>query len=292
MPRVASLALRLTLLLTAVPVIHAAEIKISKTAYEGREQFSVKTKSCTWVFDIAGGGFSQLLDSEGRDWIGFSKTPLSEFPQSAAAGYRGIPNCVFVGPDKGAGHPGFDQCTSRLVGSNRIVTESKSGKWKWQWTFHEQYAEFEILSAGESPWWFLYEGPPGGDYSPDKNYWGTDAMPQTRKMPANEEQRFGSWQTLYIGRDGQSQLLAIHQLQKDELADTLWFLGSENGGAADSKDGMIVVGFGRGPGTRPLLSGAGHKFRVGFVTAPEPAHEAILESITRQLQLHAVERSK
>ncbi len=66
-------------------------------------------------------------------WINFSKEPLKTFPDSAAAGYRGMPNAVFGSnnPDAGAGHPGFDKCESALVGKNVIRTESKSGKWAW-----------------------------------------------------------------------------------------------------------------------------------------------------------------
>ncbi len=289
MPHLISLAFVHILLIAAASSSSAVEI--SESQYEGRNQFTVKTQSCTWVFDRAGGGFSRLLDSQGSDWIGFSKDPLSKFPQSAAAGYRGIPNCVFVGPDKGAGHPGFDQCNSKRVGENRIVAESNSGHWKWQWTFHEDYAEFEMLDAGGSPWWFLYEGPPGGNYAPNQNYWGTDTIPLSRDIPANKNQRFGKWQTLFVGRDGNQQVLAIHQLQGDDHADTIWFLGSENGGAVNSSDGMIVVGFGRGPGTKPLLRGAGNKFRVGFVpVAKETRQDAILHKINKQLALPAVER--
>lgn len=263
--------------------------EISEQDYEGRPQFVIKTQHCTWYFDRAGGGFSRCIDHDGNDWIQFSQSPLSKFPQSAAAGYRGIPNCVFVGPDKGAGHPGFNQCVSRIDRTGdapRIVTKTKSGKWSWQWTFYEHYAEFEMLVAGNENWWFLYEGPLGGKYDPSNSFWATDTIRLTREIPDNAHQKFGSWQTLYAGRNQIARVLAIHQLKPDKKTDTLWYLGSQDGGSASSTNGMIVVGFGRGPGTKPQLEGAGQRFRIGLVATNEPVkHAAVLADIANQLQL-------
>ena len=47
----------------------------------------------------------------------------------------------------------------------------------------------------------------------------------------------------------------------------LWYLGSSEGGAATATDGMVVFGFGRGPGTRPQFRGAGQRFTVGLLEA-------------------------
>jgi hypothetical protein len=43
-----------------------------------------------------------------------------------------------------------------------------------------------------------------------------------------------------------------------------WYLGSSNGGAADAPDGMVVFGFGRGPGTKALLRER-HEFVVSLI---------------------------
>lgn len=278
---------RLCLLLAWLLCGQSNAAEILEQDYEGRPQFVIKTQQCTWHYDRAGGGFSRCIDTDGNDWIRFRKTPLSKFPESAAAGYRGIPNCVFVGPDKGAGHPGFDQCTSRLDKNSdrpRIVTRTKSGKWNWQWTFYEHFAEFEMLAAGADKWWFLYEGPVGGAYAPSESFWGTDTFELTRDVPDNAHQKFGNWQTLYAGKHPISRVLAIHQLKPDKKADTLWYLGSQQGGAAASANGMIVVGFGRGPGTKPLLEGAGQRFRVGLVPIAEPhLHASVLNDVVERL---------
>ncbi|MGB3587589.1 MAG: hypothetical protein WBA23_13665, partial [Tunicatimonas sp.] len=91
-------------------------VSIEEAMYEDRTHFVVKTTSATYWYDQAGGGLSRLIDSEGNDWVNFKKDPLNEYPASAAAGFRGIPNFVFQSDDSGAGHPGFDQCRSEVVG--------------------------------------------------------------------------------------------------------------------------------------------------------------------------------
>lgn len=275
----------LALLICVVVADHAAaqKVTIKEGRYEDRPQYVVTTPMGTWWFDRAGGGFSRLIDEEGHDWISFHKEPLSKFPESAAAGYRGLPNCVFVGPDKGAGHPGFDRCESKLVGDNRIVTKTTSGDWKWQWTFYPSFAEFEMLKAGKDPWWFLYEGPVGGRYAPKESYWATDSENTAqRTIPDNASQKFGRWQTFYAGADGCSKVIVVHQIDRDQLDDTVWYLGSSDRGAASSDDGMIVFGFGRGKGTKPLLTGKGQRFRVALfdVTVDQPpTPEKVVEAV-------------
>lgn len=261
-----------------------ADVTIEQGEYEGRPQFVIRTARSTYFYDRAGGGFSRLIDVDGRDWVAFRKDPLSNFPQSAAAGYRGIANLVFGAgnPDAGAGHPGFDQCVSTIVGEHTISTRSKSGTWHWRWSFTEDHATLTILQADPvNPYWFLYEGPVGGKWSPSTHYFGTDAGGPLRDLPDTKNQSFGRWRWAYFGDKECSRVLLAVQRRKDQLDDTLWYLGDSAQGIS-SNDGMIVFGFGRGPGTQPLFREAGEQFRIGFVESPlelEPAarHAAITE---------------
>jgi hypothetical protein len=229
-----------TLVLGPGPLLADAGVRITEAEHEGRAQFKVATAAATYFYDRAGGGFSRLIDRDGLDWISFKKEPLSKFPESAAAGYRGIPNAVFGmdNPDAGAGHPGFDLCESALVSSNVIRTASKSGRWSWTWTFSETTARlrFEKVDA-ERGHWFLYEGTPGGRYSPTNQFWGTDLGGPNFDVPAIKSQCFGKWRWAYFGERSVPRVLAIAQAQPDDLDDTFWYLGSTNGGAADSPDG-------------------------------------------------------
>ncbi|MBM4025539.1 MAG: hypothetical protein FJ280_09040, partial [Planctomycetes bacterium] len=106
-----------------------AAVSITPADHEGRPQLKIATPRATWFYDEAGGGFSRLIDADGRDWISFSKDPLTKFPDGAAAGFRGLGNLVYGrdNPDAGAGHPGFDRCESAVVAPNAIRTVSRSG---------------------------------------------------------------------------------------------------------------------------------------------------------------------
>ncbi len=267
------------------------EIRISQTTYEERPQFLIETAEATYYLDRAGGGFSRLIDRDGNDWISFHRDPLKQFPASAAAGYRGIPNLVFGSdnPDAGAGHPGFEQCTSEQDGPDAVVTHSLSGKWKWRWQFTDNHATLTMLKADEQfPYWFLYEGPVGGKWSPSTHYFGTSSGGPRREVPGNQLKLFERWQWVYFGDSTQSRVLLIAQRDTDQLDDTLWYLGNSDKGT-DSDDGMIVFGFGRGDGTKPLLRGGNQAFRLGFVQWPnsqqnQPPHDTIANTAQKWIE--------
>jgi hypothetical protein len=254
------------ILLSAAAAVRGVEI--SEAEYEGRPQFVVRTAAATWYYDRAGGGFARLIDRQGRDWIAFRKDPLSEFPASAAAGYRGLPNLLFGrdNPDAGAGHPGFDRCQSTLAGPDSIHTTSLSGRWAWTWTFTETTATFTMQQADpDHPWWFLYEGPVAGSFAPERKYWGSDQGGPRRDVPDVRHQRFGRWQWVYFGDITVPRILFLAQHEPDHLPDTIWYLGSSQEGAVSAPDGMVVFGFGRGEGTQPQFRGAGQRFTLGLL---------------------------
>ncbi len=260
-------------------------VEIRETEYEGRPHFEIVTPHATWYFDKAGGGFSRLIDREGRDWIGFRMTPKGG--QAAAAGaYRGIPNAVFGrgNPDAGAGHPGKDRCISTVAGSDRIHTVSKSGTWAWTWRFTETHAIFTMEKADpEHPWWFLYEGPPYGRFAPRQQYWGTDLGGPRREAPATGGVT-GLWRWAYFGDDQAPRVLFVAQTKGDTLEDLFRYMGSTEAGI-DAPDGMVVFGFGRA-GARPGLKGTGLEFRVGLIEMPVPdsaSHEKLAGKIATLL---------
>ncbi|MCR9294721.1 MAG: hypothetical protein NXI32_18540, partial [bacterium] len=260
-----------------------ADVTISETTYEGRPQFVVRTPTATYYLDRAAGGFSRLLDREGNDWIAFHRNPLKEFPESAAAGYRGIPNLLFgsQNPDAGSGHPGFDQCTSHQQGRQSIVVNTQSQRWRWRWDFEDDHVTLSVLQTPpDIPYWFLYEGPVGGQWSPKTHFFGTDQGGPQRDMPANSNQLFGNWKWAYFGDDSTPRVLLVAQQEGDTLPDTLWYLGNEARGI-ESQDGMLVFGFGRGPGTQPLLTG-NHRFRLAFVESPNGFQHANVSAVADQ----------
>lgn len=255
--------------------------------YEDRPHFVVQTASATYWYDRAGGGLSRLVDPEGNDWITFKKDPLSEYPASAAAGFRGMPNFVFRSNDGGAGHPGFDQCTSEVVDDNQIRTYSNSGKWQWTWTFYDTYATVRMEKVDtEHAYWFLYEGIPGGNYSPEDYYWGTDKLGYQIQLPDyfKEERAIGDWQWAYFGSKTCPHTLLLGMQEPDSHSDLLGFLGNTSDGLF-SPDGMVVFGFGRQRGAVPLMNHLGNTFYVSlanFSVSSAEEHEKVIERV-RQL---------
>lgn len=235
-------------LMTAALAVPLRAVSIREDNYEGRAQFVVQTVAAEYWLDRNAGGLSRLIDREGRDWISFHREPLNTFPGSAGAGYRGMPNAVFGtdNPDAGAGHPGFDRCESTLVTGVAIRTVSQSGRWAWTWTFTETAARLKFeKNDPERAYWFLYEGPPAGRFSPTNQYWGTDLGGPNLDVPDIRSQRFGQWRWAYFGDRSVARVLAVAQMEADDLEDTFWYLGSSQGGAATASDGMVVFGFGR-----------------------------------------------
>ncbi len=252
------------LLLPWVLVSCQQAITMEETEYEGRPHILVKTRSLDYYYDIQGGGYSRIIDREGKDWVSFKMEPWGTYPASAASSYRGLPNLVFRDTDDGAGHPGHDRCTSRIE-EGRIVTESLSGLWLWNWTFYDDHAVLEILKTDpDRSYWFLYEGTPGGTFDPGGSYYGSNKGGQ---FPGGHDAikgdvLWGNFRWMYAGHANASGTFYMIQEQEDELTDMISFLGNTKSGL-DSPDGMTVFGFGREKGTKPLLRGK-QRFFIGL----------------------------
>lgn len=280
--------LSILLFLTSASVF-ALEIKDG--TYENREHFIITTKSATYYFDKAGGGFSRMLDKKGNDWIAFNMSPWDKAPESAASSYRGIPNAVFKEADGGCGHPGFDMATSIKESANAIRTKSKSEKWEWLYTFYEDYVCWEILKTDETrKYWLLYEGPVGGTYLPEISYWGNNEGGPLFNTPnhLSGERNFGNWEWAYFGRTDRNQTLFIAQQNVDGVEDFFSYMGSSREGIK-AADGMVVFGFGRAVGSKPLLSGT-NKYVFGFWNTEvtnTTKHQKLSKFITTKVnQLH------
>lgn len=256
-------------LLAGMLALPVKGVTITDGDHEGRAQFKIETKSATYFFDRAGGGFSRLLDRDGKDWIAFKKDPLSGTRAAAGAGYRGIPNLVFGNgnPDAGAGHPGHDQCESAIIAADAIRTVARSGRWAWTWRFTEEHAVITVEQADPAhPYWFLYEGPIGGRWSPRTHYWGTPRGGPRREMPFGREKLFERWRWVYFGDDAVPRVLLAIQVEHDTANETFWYMGNTTA-ERDAPDGMVVFGFGR-DANGPQLRGPGQRFVLGFVEEP------------------------
>ncbi|WP_299534851.1 VCBS repeat-containing protein [Ulvibacterium sp.] len=265
-------------------------IAISEGIYENRPHFIIHGKGATYYFDKAGGGFSRILDSYGNDWVSYKTEPWDQYPASAASAFRGLPNLVFKSEnDKGAGHPGHDKCVSEIVSENKIRTRTKSGFWEWEWTFSEDHAVLEVLSTDGTPYWFLYEGTPGGSFSPEVSTYGTDRSGPSSQIPDfyKGDIDFNNFRWAYFNKKGLDTTFFVAQINADGHTDMMSYLGNTSEGAK-SKDGMTVFGFGRGENTTPLLKGK-NSFIIGmqnFAVTDERNHQKIAEYINKLIKDH------
>ena len=241
--------------------------QIIEGLYENRPHFIVRTKSAIYYYDKAGGGLSRMLDRNGVDWIDFKREPWGTYPASAASAYRGIPNFIHGSDQAGAGHPGHDPCNTEKVDSNTLLSTSNDGIWQWQWDFFDEYATVKMLKISDNhPYWFLYEGVPGGKYDPANQYYGTDKMdePSRRQWDYQKGNKdFSNYRWAYFGHTDSDRVLFVKQKEDDLLSDTFSHLGNSEK-AINSDDGMIVFGFGRADGAKPLLRKP-HTFYLGFI---------------------------
>lgn len=241
------------------------EIRISEGVYEGRKHLIINTPTAIYYYDQRGGGFSRMLDPDGVDWINFKKEPWNEYPASAASAYRGIPNLVYGSSEGGAGHPGHDRCTTEIIDSHTIRTQSLTGKWVWQWEFFNDHAKLSILKADpDHPYWFLYEGTPGGTFNPAFQYFGNNTGGPFFENPdyIKGEKIFQQWRWFYCGTKLSRYSIYLAQMDSDPLSDIFSYMGNSESGIK-SYDGMVVFGFGRAEGAKPLIDKP-KEFIIGF----------------------------
>ena len=227
---------------------------------EGMLAYRIATPAATYFYQKEAGGFSSLLDVDGNDWINFH-------PWGGSDGiYRGIPNLVY--PDN-IFHPGHANCTSDILYAGplkvTIHTISKNGAWECLWEIYPAHARLTILRAPEQPYWFLYEGTPGGlldlttDFSVRSDGTRGDMNQSwTADVPGPE------W--VYF---------------EDSLLDRyLYFVHEDDDAEVDSfyqmQQNMTVFGFGR-TGLNKYLVGAPRHFTIGLADGADIAlaHETI-----------------
>lgn len=148
--------------------LKAGLMEISSVELHGVPHYKINSNSADYYYDIQGGGFSSILDSEGNDWIGYNQG------KGSSGVYRGIPNLVYP---EGFFHPGCIMMNMTHFTDGPLCcileTESQNGQWACRWRIYPDYAKLEILKSPRK-YWFLYEGTPGGTIDRDSQAFLSD----------------------------------------------------------------------------------------------------------------------
>lgn len=123
----------------------------------------IETSNGTYYYDKDGAGLASLVDSDGKDWIGFDKDTYG------SGGYwRGFPNAVH-NQDISCFHPlnsSTEKSTSTILSetSDHVQIKAVCGNWEGMWDFYDSYCKFTMtkMTSGKK-YWILYEGTPYGE---------------------------------------------------------------------------------------------------------------------------------
>ncbi len=222
---------------------------------EGFASIQFGTPGGAYWYHTEGGGFSSIHDSDGADWLSYRITV------GAQGSYRGLPNMIHPA---GSFHPGSSGVETTLIhqgpirATMRSTTVINNQSWEALWTIYPHYVRMTLLQAG-APYWFLYEGTPGGALDANDfttlssgtqlgyaDVWNGD-------LPGEEWVYFSDPNA---GAGGRSLFLVQHE--DDTQPDSYRRLGSTNG--------MTVWGFGRKTTTESkFLSAQPAQYTFGLV---------------------------
>ena len=237
-------------------------IRVSELAdYQGEAAWRIDTPAAGYVFHKHSAGFASLLDPAGADWIRFR-------PGDGSAGeYRGIPN---LGREQGAFHPGRPGgCRSWIESqaADAVVIRSATddGLWATAWTVSANRADLVVERTGH-PYWFLYEGTPGGDYDENEAYL-IDSGGKRRSCADRWERRLPEPRWLYFAtrRSAYALLIADRTERPADTVDSYWSM----------ERNMTVFGFGRtldhDSGRWMHLGNTPSRFTVALLPNREPS---------------------
>ncbi len=210
------------------PAAPAAPEPLTLASVEHHEQPALRIESAvtTWIYHVRGAGLASIIDPDGQDWISWN-------PADGARGrHRGIPNLAYP---EGWFHPGGGRCETdvRSSGPLRVVLDSRCpGDWAVAWEFLPRFARMTVVEA-DHPYWFLYEGTPGGGLTIGEDF----VLRGAEWLPVDDERRDDlpgpEWTAFGDRRAGRALLLAHHV--DDDHPD----------GSYAMEGAMTVFGFGR-----------------------------------------------
>ncbi|MCD4699451.1 MAG: hypothetical protein K8R91_02640 [Phycisphaerae bacterium] len=232
--------------------------------HQDQASYKIVTPGGTYLYHKEGGGFASLFDANGNDWISYR-------PGGGSAGhYRGIPNLVYP---EGYFHPGGTGCVSRLDATGPIrvgvISRSRDDKWACRWDIFPTFARLTVTKA-PGPYWFLYEGTPGGKLDPDSDFC---IRPPDVRTNASESwiATLGDPEWVAFGDEKLKRVLYLVHCRPDEAVDSY----------RPMKGNMTVFGFGRKK-LEKHMTAVPNQFVIGL--AQEPSFVEAMNSAYRNIE--------
>jgi len=238
--------------------------------YQEQESYLISTPSASYFYHVRGAGFASMIDREGKDWLSYR-------PHGGSDGaYRGIPNLAH--PENHF-HPGGDGCRSRILNAGplkvTIASESKNGKWACRWEVFPTHARLTVLKV-DHPYWFLYEGTPGGALDEQGDY----CVISDGSRRALSESWAGALphpEWIYFGASNLNRVLFLAHHEADQHIDSYWPM----------EGNMTVFGFGR-DGLAKFMTETPAHFTIGFAeTNAFHAVENLIGALTQPVLISA-----
>jgi len=235
--------------------------------HAGQSSSRVTTPVATFVYHKEGAGFASLYDRDRNDWIGYA-------PGNRSAGeFRGIPN---LGPYFHPGYAGEKGSRTTVLSGGparvRLHSETNDGKFAALWDFFPGYARMTLLRANQ-PYWFLYEGTPGGKLDVDHDYW-VGPGGQRRSVSEMWTGDFEGPERVFFG-DGRKERVLFLANHQDDAANDQFYQMENN---------MTVFGFGRQHRCcGRYLTAVPAEFTIGLIETSETSRvsHAIASAVAR-----------
>ncbi len=242
--------------LAAVGIARADIEADDDVTWQGQKSIRVRIPAATYYYHKQGAAFASIIDKDGNDWLSYKPGVGARSKSGSGGKYRGLPN---MGYPEGYCHPGKTVSSSILANSGgdkvSIISESDDGKMKCRWDIYFAHATMTVIKM-RAPYWFLYEGTPGGKLNVESDFCvrgdGTKTLLSEKwEGDLSDSGIGGEW--LYFADPAVNRSFYIVNHNDDDAIDSYWAMNGE----------MTVFGFGR-KGLNKYIKKTLARFTIGF----------------------------
>lgn len=216
--------------------------------------FIITTERATYYLEKSGGGLSSMLDSDGKDWIGFNNRKGSGWQGE----YRGFPNAIhqqdgnYFHAMNSKTDPSSGTVTKQTPEHVQIEFVSENGNWIGVWDFYATHCNFTMRQVSPNyVYWIQYEGVAAGTMD-DTDYWlsSADAEPMPITQNRSGDLPYPEW--MAFGDNQSPRVLFMLNHTDDSHPDNY-----------EHRPDMTVFAFGRAQKNKFLTTPA--TFSIGFI---------------------------